>query len=476
MRHATLIALLALILVAGCPQNQLDRLGASAVTPQLAISSTQGDAPLTVSVSAEGSISSNSGALSYLWDFGDGEQSTEVVATHIYEQPGRYVLSLRVTDANDEQGISSVEIRVAGSGAVAVVSADPTSGAAPLYVQFDATQSQVSDDTIYDYAWDFGDGATSREAQPQHRFDYEGEYTVTLKITTGGGLEADTFTTIAVGQNEASLLFDGSSLATLPLPLSNQLALTQYTIEAWVKSDIDGGTLATLGDGSLAIELIPASNRIRLQLNGQTAEALTPSLAANWRHIAIVCDLATDSSPEPVEEPEDGDGTDSPEDGGDADGEGGEGTDGGEGDADGAEGDADGGDGEPEPEQDGEDDSGDGTVGTGTCVLYVDGVPVTSVATTQPLSTNRLTIGFGLRGKVADVRVWSTARDGVSLLATKNSRLTGMEPNLLGYWPMDDGSGQVLRNLTDGFDGMLGMSSANEPGADPAWSLEAPPL
>jgi len=35
------------------------------------------------------------------------------------------------------------------------------------------------------YAWDFGDGSTSAEASPMHRYGHSGNYTVTLKATKG---------------------------------------------------------------------------------------------------------------------------------------------------------------------------------------------------------------------------------------------------------------------------------------------------
>jgi len=35
------------------------------------------------------------------------------------------------------------------------------------------------------YTWDFGDGATSSEASPMHRYTHSGNYTVTLKATKG---------------------------------------------------------------------------------------------------------------------------------------------------------------------------------------------------------------------------------------------------------------------------------------------------
>lgn len=51
---------------------------------------------------------------------------------------------------------------------------------APVEVSF--TNTSVKADT---YAWDFGDGATSTEASPKHRYLHSGNYTVTLQATKG---------------------------------------------------------------------------------------------------------------------------------------------------------------------------------------------------------------------------------------------------------------------------------------------------
>lgn len=55
-------------------------------------------------------------------------------------------------------------------------SADVTSGAAPLTVQFTDTTVQ----SVRTWKWDFGDGNTSSEKNPQHVYTKEGTYTVSL--------------------------------------------------------------------------------------------------------------------------------------------------------------------------------------------------------------------------------------------------------------------------------------------------------
>ncbi len=66
--------------------------------------------------------------------------------------------------------------------------ATPESGLAPLAVQFSATASYAGSGSLA-YRWDFGDGQTSTERNPQHTYRSAGIYTARLAVT-GGGLTA----------------------------------------------------------------------------------------------------------------------------------------------------------------------------------------------------------------------------------------------------------------------------------------------
>src|SRR5204862_368970 len=60
--------------------------------------------------------------------------------------------------------------------------ASPTSGAAPLNVQF----TDKSTGSPNNWFWDFGDGYTSAGVKdPAHTYQYGGKYTVTLSVTLG---------------------------------------------------------------------------------------------------------------------------------------------------------------------------------------------------------------------------------------------------------------------------------------------------
>lgn len=66
----------------------------------------------------------------------------------------------------------------------AIGTADPTTGNAPLTVNFDGNQSLPLDGTI---TWDFGDGATSDATTPSHTYENSGKYSAVLTITAPDG-------------------------------------------------------------------------------------------------------------------------------------------------------------------------------------------------------------------------------------------------------------------------------------------------
>jgi len=66
---------------------------------------------------------------------------------------------------------------------IAVSSASPTSGPKPLSVQFTGSNSSDPEGQLLTYAWNFGDGQTSTEANPLHVYLDSGTYTVHLTVS-----------------------------------------------------------------------------------------------------------------------------------------------------------------------------------------------------------------------------------------------------------------------------------------------------
>ena len=63
--------------------------------------------------------------------------------------------------------------------------------------------------------------------------------------------------------------------------------------------------------------------------------------------------------------------------------------------------------------------------------------------------------GTDIPGRISDVRVWNHAREAAQIRAFMNRRLNGQEPGLLGYWPLNEGAGRVVRDGTLFNDGTL---------------------
>ena len=69
-----------------------------------------------------------------------------------------------------------------------------------------------------------------------------------------------------------------------------------------------------------------------------------------------------------------------------------------------------------------------------------------------------------------EVRIWNRALDGQEIEGNMYRVLEGSEPNLVGYWRFDEGSGQDTVDQTqNGNDGTLGSNPQGKDSRDPAW-------
>lgn len=388
-----------LLLIGGCPSQDTGS-DEGPVKAQITVSATYGDVPLKVVVSADGSSSRNGPITEYHWDFGDGSLSDAVSTSHTYATAGRHALVLTVKDATGASDTDRIDVRVKGETPTAVIKQSPSSGNAPLNVRFDGSASSAPDDVILDYFWDFGDGQQSRSASPTHLYLGPGEYTVTLRVVTGGGAEASTTSSVSVGSSSGSLQFDAGQLATLPLAAGS--ALASFTLETWLLAEGDGGVVATLGQPPVRVLADAGQGVLRVQAGEKELAVPVSGLAGVWRHIAVV------------------------------------------------------------------EESGTGVK------VYVDGTEAGNGDLDAATAASQIVLGNGYRGKLARVRMWSTARTASEIAGSMNRTLSGAETGLLGEWSLSEGSGQTLRNrASGGSDGYRGSTKNEEP-SDPAWSSDAP--
>lgn len=130
---------------------------------------------------------------SYAWDFGDGETGSGRLATHAYDEPGTYRVTLTITDQRGRSDISDPEnIDVTAEVVVpptAVIDFSPTDPAPNVQVNFSAVRSTPPPGgQIESYQWDFGDGSPlATGARTVHTYTREGTYTVTLVVRDDKG-------------------------------------------------------------------------------------------------------------------------------------------------------------------------------------------------------------------------------------------------------------------------------------------------
>jgi hypothetical protein len=109
--------------------------------------------------------------------------------------------------------------------------------------------------------------------------------------------------------------------------------------------------------------------------------------------------------------------------------------------------------------------------------LFINGYPASS--TFNPIDWKNgsgvLALGasdvgtYPFAGYMDEVRIWNTPHSLDQIRATMFLTLTGSEPNLVGYWPFNEGSGQITADVSGhGNTGTLGFN-ATDAISDPTW-------
>ncbi len=181
------------------------------------------------------------GAISYLWIFGDGDSSAVKDAVHIYDSAGTYAVKLIAANA---AGCSDTLIKPAFIKVelphITVLNL-PAKGCVPFF--FDFENNVVSTEPVTNYHWDFGDGSTSSLAHPSHTFLLEGTYTIKVIITTISGC-TDTVTYVD-GITAGTKPVANFSAAPLDVCANLPVSFIDFStgkIDKWYWQFGDGGT------------------------------------------------------------------------------------------------------------------------------------------------------------------------------------------------------------------------------------------
>ncbi len=184
----------------------IDPSGAVAPVAVATATPSSGNAPLLTQFNGSGSFDQDGSIVAYDWNFGDNTIGSGAIIDHSYGSIGSYTATLTVTDNDGLKDTATVAIQALAPNVlpIAVATATPSSGVAPLAVTLGSAGSSDPDGTISSYNWIFGDGTTGSGATVSHTYANPGNYTATLTVTDNRGGTATASVAIAVTQNPAT--------------------------------------------------------------------------------------------------------------------------------------------------------------------------------------------------------------------------------------------------------------------------------
>jgi PKD repeat protein len=162
----------------------------TALKPPVAVfsaSSTSGNAPFKVTFTDK----STGTPTAWSWIFGDGNTSTQQNTDHTYGGAGKYTVSLTASNAAGSNTLTRsgyINVVAPRKTPVGAFSASPTSGKAPLKIQF--TDRSTGSPTSW--SWNFGDGTSLTTRNPVHTYTKKGKFTVSLTAGNSQGSNTNT--------------------------------------------------------------------------------------------------------------------------------------------------------------------------------------------------------------------------------------------------------------------------------------------
>ena len=260
--------------------------------------------PVTFDGSAS-SAASGSSITTYSWDFGDGTSGLGITPSHTYTNLTQnrmlYNVVLTVTDNQGGTGSytfpTAVTLGPLPNPPVASATALPTSGRAPLTVNFDASSSTDAGGTITDYTWTFGDGTLPLDmggvTTVSHQYTIP-SYSAMPKVTITDSRGAkSSFTLASIKTNTLSNPPIASATSSPASPISGTAPLT-VNFDASGSSTSSGNTITSylwnFGDGSPIQNLSTSTTSYTYTTAGTFTAKLqvedTRGITSNWQSIS----------------------------------------------------------------------------------------------------------------------------------------------------------------------------------------------
>jgi gliding motility-associated-like protein len=126
-------------------------------------------------------------ATSWLWDFGDGTTSTQESPQHTYATPGKYTVTLTVTNGTCTQASTQQVFLIKADPGFRVYGSPVCKGSPVSFVL-----PNLADTTVQAVVWTFGDGTTltnTTQTIAQHTYTADGSFTVGVTVTDVNGCD-----------------------------------------------------------------------------------------------------------------------------------------------------------------------------------------------------------------------------------------------------------------------------------------------
>ncbi len=208
-------------------------------------------------------ISNTLGATSYLWLFGNGEDTNTVSITYTYQDQdtGTFIPILQIKDTSD------CEVTIIGDIPI-VVNPIPVAdcyflnGCKNTNILFTDSSQKVRDN-IASWEWNFGDGSLSYNQNCIHQYTSGGIYDVTLKVTSDKGCPDSTIKQIEVYSPVADFGYNNICFYDTTL-FADSSTTTDSIITGWDWNFGDGNSstaqspsnkYSSIGDYSVSLKI-----------------------------------------------------------------------------------------------------------------------------------------------------------------------------------------------------------------------------